>query len=224
MRAPSQQGGSIEMSKHYPPVFQQKQFHCVYCGVYAKQHWQRLLYDVPSGYKTEPAMIYCLCDHCGDRSYWHEGAMVVPTAAPVELPHPLFPEACVDDFLEAREVVARSPRAAAALLRLALQKMMVPLGEKGHNINDDIKSLVAKGLPDMVKKALDFCRVVGNNAVHPGELSIDDTPEIAHALFRMLNFIVEDRIARPAAVDALYELLPEGARAAIEKRDAPTAK
>lgn len=38
----------------------------------------------------------------------------------------------------------------------------------------------------------------------------------------LLNFITEDRIARPKKLDALYGGLPEGARAAIEQRDAKT--
>jgi hypothetical protein len=91
------------------------------------------------------------------------------------------------------------------------------------NINEDIGSLVAKGLPVQVQQALDFCRVVGNNAVHPGELEINDTPEIAHNLFAMMNFIVEDRIARPNHIQALYSQLPEGARKAIEARDGSKA-
>ncbi len=97
---------------------------------------------------------------------------------------------------------------------------MVELGEKGKNINDDIASLVKKGLPVFVQQSLDFCRVVGNNAVHPLEISLDDTPETALAFFDTLNIIVESQIAMPRRIAEQYEQLPEGARAAIEKRDA----
>lgn len=97
---------------------------------------------------------------------------------------------------------------------------MPHLGEQGKNINEDIKSLVAKGLSPVVQKALDVCRVVGNNAVHPGELDINDTPEIAHQLFKMINFIVEDRITKPKEIQALFDQLPPGAVEAIAKRDA----
>jgi hypothetical protein len=147
--------------------------------------------------------------------------MIVPAEAPVPPAHVDMPIECLSDYDEARSIVARSPRAASALLRLALQKLMSILGEKGKNINDDIGSLVEKGLPVQVQQALDYCRVVGNNAVHPGEIEINDTPEIAHNLFNMLNFIIEDRIARPKHIQSLYSQLPEGTRNAIEARDRP---
>lgn len=72
----------------------------------------------------------------------------------------------------------------------------------------------------MIQQALDICRVVGNNAVHPGELDIKDTPEIAQQLFKMINFIVEDRITKPKEVQELFAQLPSGAVEAIAKRDA----
>ncbi len=146
--------------------------------------------------------------------------MVIPTEAPVPPPHSDFPNNCIAEYNEARDIVARSPRAAAALLRLCLQKLLIELKEVGKNINDDIGSLVKKGLPIEVQQALDFCRVVGNNAVHPGEIELTDNPQISHTLFEMLNFIVEDRISRPKKVAHLYSTLPKGAVEAVEKRDA----
>jgi len=145
--------------------------------------------------------------------------MIVPAAAPVPPSHFDMPKECLTEYEEARKIVAASPRAAAALLRLALQKLMIALGEKGKNINDDIGALVQKGLPVQVQQALDFCRVVGNNAVHPGEIELNDTPEIAQNLFSMMNFIVEDRISRPKHIEKLYNQLPEAARNAINQRD-----
>ncbi|EJG0767785.1 DUF4145 domain-containing protein [Vibrio parahaemolyticus O5:K30] len=145
--------------------------------------------------------------------------MIVPSEAPVPPAHLDLPESCLSDYNEARDIVARSPKAGAALLRLVLQKLMKELGEKGKNINDDIASLVSKGLPIEVQQALDYCRVVGNNSVHPGEISIDDDPQIAFSLFEMINFIVEVRISQPKRINELYSILPEGALKAVQKRD-----
>lgn len=144
---------------------------------------------------------------------------MIPNASQAEPMHHDLPEDCQSDYEEARDIVGRSPRGAVALLRLCLEKLLKHLGQEGKSINDAIKALVADGLSPLVQQALDICRVVGNNAVHPGELDIKDTPEIAHQLFMMINYIVEDRITRPKEVQALFDQLPQGAVAAIAKRD-----
>lgn len=204
--------------QYYPPKFNEKQFHCALCNVFASQSWFNLQINCLDNLKATDFMA-SFCSHCKKWSYWYNGRLMVPNASPVEPKHHDLPEDCQADYEEARDIVSRSPRGAVALLRLCLQKLMPHLGEDGKNINEDIKSLVAKGLPLIVQQALDVCRVVGNNAVHPGELDINDTPEIAHQLFRMINFIVADRIARPKEIQALYAQLPQGAIDAIAKRD-----
>lgn len=209
------------MQQYYPPEHKKKQFNCIHCGVYAAQSWCNFYHkSLPQlSYSIHQSLDYCICVHCHKWTYWYDGRMIVPSEAPVPPAHVDMPQECVADYDEARSIVAISPRAASALIRLALQKLMITLGEKGKNINDDIGSLVEKGLPVQVQQALDFCRVVGNNAVHPGEIEINDTPEIAHNLFNMMNFIIEDRISRPKHIQSLYAQLPEGARKAVEKRD-----
>jgi len=208
-------------NQYFPPTFEVEQFHCIHCGVFARQEWYETLeYSTRSMMQTGIKMT--ICSHCDKKCFWFEGRMVVPAESPVEPAHPDLPDACLQDYTEAKNIFSQSPRAAAALLRLCIQKLMPHLGEKGDNINDDIKSLVAKGLPALVQKALDFCRVVGNNAVHPGEINLNDTPEVAQNLFRMINFIVEDKITRPQEIESLYNQLPESSRKAISKRDTNT--
>lgn len=206
------------MNKYYPPVFEQEQFHCVQCGVFAKQYWNKLN-RISGQFSYATDFTYSKCTHCDEICYWYQGRMIVPSEAPVPPHHHDLPDVCVSDYNEARDIVARSPRAAAALLRLTIQKLLIELGEKGKNINDDIGSLVAKGLPVEVQQALDYCRVVGNNAVHPGEIDLNDNPEVANSLFEMINFIVEVRISQPKKVAELYNILPAGALKAVEKRD-----
>ncbi|WDE01479.1 DUF4145 domain-containing protein [Thalassomonas actiniarum] len=204
------------MSKYYPPKFNSKNFHCVHCNVYSAQEWSYLEYK---GTTTHSGFDLCTCKHCGKESFWYGERMLIPTEAPVSPHHVDLPDSCIDDYNEARDVLARSPKAAAALMRLCIQKLVAELGEKGKNINDDIGALVNKGLPVEVQQALDYCRVIGNNAVHPGELNLDDDPNIAHSMFEMVNFIVEDRITKPKKIAELYKILPEGALKAVERRD-----
>ena len=93
------------------------------------------------------------------------------------------------------------------------------LGEKGKDLNEDIGNLVKKGLPERIQKALDTVRVVGNNAVHPGQIVIEDNPKIALSLFKLVNLIVEHMITMPKEVEQVYNTLPQGAKDQIKKRD-----
>jgi len=136
------------------------------------------------------------------------------------LPTTDMPDDVQTDYLEARDVVTRSPRSAAALLRLAVQKLTVDLGENGKNLNDNIGRLVKKGLPPRIQQALDAVRVIGNNAVHPGELDLRDDIETASALFGLVNMIVTVMITQPKEVEDLYSRIPSGALEQIERRDA----
>lgn len=147
--------------------------------------------------------------------------MIAPNICSAPLPNEDIPSSCRDDYLEAREIAAMSPKGAAALLRLCIQKLCLELGEQGHDINHDIASLVSKGLPASLQKAFDVVRIIGNNAVHPGKISVGDKPEIVVKLFDLVNIIIDNRITQPRHIEALYDTLPEGPKAAIVKRDNP---
>jgi hypothetical protein len=213
-----------EKMTYYPPEFKKSAFNYPYCGAYAKQHWRKIYTDshiivTRVSAKTTCAISMSACENCGELAYWYRDRLIVPSTGTVEPPHPDLPEDCKMDYLEARDIVNSSPRGAAALLRLCLQKLMIALGKKGKNLNDDIAELVKEGLPLIIQQSLDICRVVGNNAVHPGELDLNDNPEMANSLFTLINLIVRDRITQPKEIQALYESLPKGSINAIEKRD-----
>jgi hypothetical protein len=126
------------------------------------------------------------------------------------------------DFDEARSVLDLSPRSAAALLRLCIQKLCILLKLPGNDLNSDIGVLVKQGLDPLVQKALDIVRVVGNNAVHPGELDLKDDHATAAKLFELVNRIAQDLITHPKELQALFEeKVPEGAKRQIAKRDTP---
>lgn len=159
------------------------------------------------------------CYNCGKFAVWVHDRLVHPSASTAMPANEDLPPDAFQDYEEAGRIGAESPRGAAALLRLAIQKLCIYLGEKGKNIDDDIASLVKKGLNPTTQKALDAVRVIGNEAVHPGILDLKDDRDTVTKLFRLVNIIAEQMISNQKHVNDVYAQIPEAKRKAIEKRD-----
>jgi hypothetical protein len=67
---------------------------------------------------------------------------------------------------------------------------------------------------------LDILRVVGNNAVHPGQIDLNDNKHIALKLFQILNLIAEAMITKPKELEKLYiDIIPDDTKEHIKQRD-----
>ena len=160
------------------------------------------------------------CHSCTDYSIWVSNNIVYPKNISIELPNSDMNEDIQELYNEAATIFIDSPKGATAILRLALQKLLMQMGKKGKKINDDIKELVAEGLNPKMQKALDFLRVVGNNAVHPGQIDLDDNQDIALKLFKVLNMIADDMITKPKDMNNLYDdIIPDETKGHINQRD-----
>lgn len=212
--------------KYVAPDIHLHAFTCLYCETLTAMRWMRHTYHDMQGRYLDSRYVRCECTICGGASLWRmtegsNGVLVEPPVSSGPAPHDDLPEDCLPDYQEARDICSRSPRGAAALLRLCLQKLLVHLGGDGKSIDTDIKKLVAAGLDTNVQQALDVIRVTGNNAVHPLEMNLKDDHDSVIILFQMINFIVDERISRPAMLADRFNKLPAGAREAIARRDAP---
>jgi hypothetical protein len=98
----------------------------------------------------------------------------------------------------------------------------LPGAPRHLKIDDDIGSLVKKGLSPLVQRSLDAVRVIGNEAVHPGTLDLKDDTDTAFQLFDLVNIIAEQMISNPKHVDEIDAKIPEAKRKAIENRDKST--
>ena len=206
------------------PISGLKAFTCPHCNVYASQdhyyssihavHWIDRQIDDMSNLPIR----YNVCMHCGNICLWHFDTLVYPDRGNAPIPNCDMPDDIKKDYEEAASIHMKSPRGAAALLRLAIQKLCIHLGGEGKNINDDIRLLVKKGLDEKIQKSLDVVRVIGNNAVHPGKIDADNT-EIVKKLFDLINLITEYMITMHQKVDNLYNDLPESYIESIEGQD-----
>ena len=227
-----------------PPSIRETAFNCPHCHAFAHQFWYSLGAEKgdrnsPLPFIVEPReyphirltkkgmLVSTLvgnvhlseCFNCERISVWVSDRLEYPRVGEAPPANPDLSDDIRRDYDEASRILGESPRGAAALIRLAIQKLCKKLGQPGKNLNDDIAALVKAGLDPPVQQALDTVRVIGNNAVHPGVMDLADDRATAESLFGLLNLIAEKMISAPKHVQEVYSNLPDDAREAIDKRD-----
>ena len=177
----------------------------------------------PKSINLSPILLYnafvASCSHCKKLSIWVRDRLIYPERSSAPPANPDLPDDIRRDYEEASKILNLSPRGAAALLRLVIQKLCKKLGQPGTNINDDIAALVLEGLSQQIQQALDTVRVIGNDAVHPGRIDLRDNKETAQSLFVFVNLIVDKMISEPKRITEAYKDLPASKREAINERD-----
>lgn len=165
------------------------------------------------------------CFVCDREALWLGDQLTYPRReADVAEPNLDLPPDVKGDYEEAALVLADSPRSAAALLRLALQKLCSFLVGRHGDIDEMIGELVKRGLSPMIQQALDVVRVIGNEAVHPGTIDLRDDHGTASRLFTLINLVAEAMITQPRHVQELYSSLPPNKLKGIEDRNAKALK
>jgi Domain of unknown function (DUF4145) len=229
---------------YLPPSYKGRRFSCPHCHALTGRTWsaEGVAVRLPSDRSPSSAVEIERCQACGGTTLWlgligggtqiggeylrtnlhltGNPELIWPPTLSAPPANPDLPDGMRRDFEEARSIVDASPRGAAALLRLVIQKLCKDLGATGRDLDADIAQLVdEQDLRPAVQRMLDVVRVVGNNAVHPGQMDLSDDRATATALFELVNRIVDELISEPKRLDALYSQLPEAARQHIEQRD-----
>jgi hypothetical protein len=215
------------------PTFAKKKeaFNCPYCGAYAHQDRGNCCSDI----YVMTNFSATKCCNCEKYAIWlkqntmnrntteEHWQLIYPAVGDAPRPNPDLPDDIKKDYLEARAILAKSPRGASALLRLAIDKLCDYLGAKGEKLNNKIGSLVGNGLPKNLQKAFDIVRITGNHAIHPGQIDVDNI-ESAKALFELVNIITNHMISENKQIDGIYDMLPGHSKKGIEKRDSNQQK
>lgn len=208
-------------NSYVPPVFRKSSFTCPHCGVLTTHNWSDItLADFDEDLFGSIYTSRCKNPECEESCLWIDQKMERPDKEGVQFPNEDLNEKIKEDYLEASSIVHKSPRGAAALLRLCIQNLCIQLGEPGKNINKDIGALVEKDLRPSIQKALDTVRVIGNESVHPGVIGMKDNKKVALKLFELVNLIADVMISEPKRIDKMYEkVIPEDKKKGIEDRD-----
>lgn len=208
-------------------------FTCPYCKGIASHDWQAdFKHQIELNTELYNFVIVAKCQACSKTSIWlkseypsqseekNDEILLYPRTSTVdEDSNPDMPSNVKEVFDEASLILDDSPRASAALSRLAIELLMDELKAEGRNLNDKIGYLITQGLPLSIQQALDTVRVIGNNAVHPGEINMSDNKDMAITLLKFINIIVQNQISEPRSIKEAYSSLPEGAIKGIEQRD-----
>ena len=190
--------------------FKKKSFQCPHCGISTRHEWYNLAKGKISknGINHYEAFIphyyLSLCSKCKRYTIWLNDKIIYPDLSFAPWPTQDMPCDIKDAYLEARGVVASSPKAASALLRMGLQNLMMHLGENGKNIELDMSNLIKKGLPKKFHHALWAAGVIGARSIKPNEITPRDDVNTAIALFNLLNMMVEATISQQKKVKRLY--------------------
>lgn len=197
------------------PIPNTKAIRCPHCYCYSTMQYREVQFSNEQKYieegnkRRENKITIGRCDCCKKKIIWNENGYVYPDFPP-EPANPDMPQTVKELYDEAGLIFRKSPRAACALLRLAVERLCNELGENKKRLDENIASLTEKGLPNDIIKQLDILRIVGNKAVHPGYIDLDvDSIYVASQLMRMLNKLVERLITDRKQIDFLYDKIPE---------------
>lgn len=128
-------------------------------------------------------------------------ALVYPLALVGPSPAIGMPEGVRKLFDDARAVGRQSPRAAVALMRVALEKLIPGAGTLYTRITS-----IATGAH--VQRIMDLVRVIGNAALHDDEeVEFDPGPDVAAKLMELMNILIDVHLQeRP--MQELRSILP----------------
>ncbi len=224
----SKKNGKRNSQDDRTPKHGKKAFNCPHCGAYAQQEWETWketpLKSLPNQTgKLETAQ----CQICNNYSIWRMIIMIYPLTSPAPKPDDNMPPKVKKIYEEARLVSICSPRAAAALLRVALEELTAHLGETEDALYKQIRRLYKRDFPAEVIQMFDIVRITANKGgAHSGKIDLTgkDGEEVVNTLFFLVNHIVEIAITTSKKIKQEYEKIPKELREQIAKDDKPKDK
>ncbi len=177
-----------------PPALDAPHFVCPHCGVDAQQRWQDADFPARGTGEVDKALKRAQCLSCGARSYWIDAQMAWPSPTLGVPASPDLPPELRPLYDEARAVAPISARAAAALLRLLVDRLLSSLGATAPTVDGRVAELAEGGhLAAQAVEGLAAVRVCGDAALAAGQIDSDgdDDAGVVLLLCLLVNSIVE---------------------------------
>jgi hypothetical protein len=99
-------------------------------------------------------------------------------------------------FEEAAAILNKFPRGAAALTHVCIQNMIPLLEQTGKNLDENISSLVRKGLEVEIQQAMDVLQVVRKSPSQTTEVDLKEENETAKNFLTSLRQILKRRMLK----------------------------
>lgn len=154
------------------------------------------------------------CPSCKKIIVWLDNEVIYPKPVLTPPPNEDLPQDIKDDYDEAAKILQDSPRGSCALLRPALQKLLLSIGQD-RNLDRAIQDLnEGNAIDDDIQKAMDSVRIAGNNSIHPNKLDIDlkDNKELAIQLFKIINYIANYILTKRREIEEMANKLQISSR------------
>lgn len=231
---------SIFTTKQTRMFFLNGKFTCPFCHGVDAAYKGALNSIIAQHHAEKTALVELECPICEEHSLYIVTAHIYANSSNVVLQNEklIYPDAISGEapeagqdmpdnvkktYNEAAKILPISPRSSAALARVAVQELVNGLEPKGKDLNEKIGIMVReRGLATEVEHLLDSVRVIGNNAVHPGQIDLSNAEEakpIAIVILNEINQIVQTEITNKNSFKKVYDMIPESILKSIKDRD-----
>ena len=205
------------------PELLKPNFQCLYCKITTQHEWRELTSKELQGsihYTSLEGLDnfkISICYSCDRIAMWHNDKIIFPNTTHQPPAHAEMPDLVKQIYNEAASISQLSPRASCALMRCAVEALVINVGYKG-SLFESIGQMYKEGLiDDAIKDSLDIVRLTGNDSVHGNQIDMNEETDIDY-MFILINEIVESISSRKRRKDML-EKFGESRLDSIKKRD-----
>ena len=151
-----------------------------------------------------------VCHHCEKPTIWLDDNQTLKPILPSDNQYPSpsdkMPQEVKDVYNQAGSIADKSPRAANAMLRSAIEELMRIIVETPGDLNQMIEDAYKNNIITAhIKESLHSIRLLGNNALHPNQIRIEDDVD-TNDIFNIINHIVDVTLHHSEVIENIQDI------------------